>query len=117
MRTALGTNSCGRASRFAANSFGKKIDQAGDKTKLDWVFADAEDDRDRRGCSFGGKRSKIAGWCSDNGHTTMHELSHKRRKAIKFALRPMVLHRYILALDVTGPAEALAERGGKGRIG
>src|SRR5262249_9208386 len=28
----------------------------------------------------------------------------------------MVLHRYVLALDVTGFVEALAERGGKGRI-
>ena len=31
--------------------------EAGDKTELDRVFADAEDDRDRRGRSFGRKRS------------------------------------------------------------
>jgi hypothetical protein len=29
----------------------------------------------------------------------------------------VVLHRHILALDVAGFVEALAERGGKGRIG
>jgi hypothetical protein len=29
----------------------------------------------------------------------------------------VVLHRYVLALDVAGFSEALAERGGKGRIG
>jgi hypothetical protein len=28
----------------------------------------------------------------------------------------MVLHRYVLALEVAGFVEALAERGGKGRI-
>ena len=30
--------------------------EAGDKTKLNWVFADAEDDRDRRCCSFSRER-------------------------------------------------------------
>ena len=30
--------------------------EAGDKTELDRVFADAEDDRDRRGRSFGRER-------------------------------------------------------------
>ena len=33
--------------------------EAGDKTKLDRVFADAEDDRDRRGRSFGRDRSGV----------------------------------------------------------
>ena len=91
--------------------------EAGDKTKLDRVFADAEDDRDRRGRSFGHLRSIVAGWRGDNGHATAHEVSHERRKAIELALQPVVLHRYVLALDVAGFVEALAERGGKGRIG
>ena len=91
--------------------------EAGDETELDGVFADAEDDRDRRGRSFGGKRSSVAGWRGDNGDTTTHEVSHERRKAIEFALQPIVLHRYVLALDVARFVEALAECGGKGRIG
>jgi hypothetical protein len=36
--------------------------EAGDKTKLDRVFADPEDNRDRRGRRFGCKRGKVAGW-------------------------------------------------------
>ena len=60
--------------------------EAGDKTELDRVFADAEDDRDRRGRSFGGKRSSVAGWRGDNGDTTTHEVRHERRKAIELAL-------------------------------
>ena len=91
--------------------------EAGDETELDRVFADAEDDRDRRGRSFGRKRSRVAGWRGDNGHATTHEFSHERRKAIELALQPVVLHRYVLALEVAGFVEALAERGGKGRIG
>ena len=91
--------------------------EAGDKTELHRVFANAKDDRDCRGRSFSRKRSKVAGWRSDNGHTTTHEISHERRKAIKLALQPVVLHRYVLALDIAGLVEAVAKSGGKGRIG
>ncbi len=41
--------------------------EAGDKTKLDRVFADTEDDRDRRYCSFGRDRGYLAGR-GDDGH-------------------------------------------------
>ena len=74
----LGDHLCGEiidAGRVAA-----RPREAGDKSKLDGVFADAEDDRDRRGRSFGGKRSSVAGWRGDNGHTTTHEVSQERRK-------------------------------------
>ena len=91
--------------------------EADDETELDGVLADAEDDRDRRGRSFGSKRSSVAGWRGDNGHATTHEFSHERRQAIELALQPVVLHRHVLALEVAGFVEALAERGGKGRIG
>jgi hypothetical protein len=47
----------------------------------------------------------------------MHELSHEGWKAIEFALQPVVLPCYVLALDVAGLVDALAERSGKGRIG
>ena len=36
--------------------------EAGDETELDGVFADAEDDRDRRGDSLCGPCSIVAGW-------------------------------------------------------
>jgi hypothetical protein len=91
--------------------------QAGDKTEIDRVFADAEDDRDRRGRSFGYLCSKVSGRRGDDRHATVHEVGHERRKAIELAPQPVVLHRYVLALEVAGFVEALAERGGKGRIG
>ena len=91
--------------------------ETGDETELDWVFADAEDDRDRRGRGFGSKRSSVAGWRGDNNDTTTHEVSNERRQAIKLAVQPVVLHGYILTLEIAGFVEALAERGGKGRIG
>jgi hypothetical protein len=91
--------------------------EAGDKTELDGIFADAEDDRDCRGRSFGHPGSIVAGGRGNNGHAPTHKVSHERWKAIEVALQPVVLDRYVLALDVAGFVEALAERGGKGRIG
>src|SRR5262249_41365668 len=65
---------------------------------------------------FGGDCSKIAGGCDDDGHTTTREVGHESRQAIELALQPMVLHRHVLALDVAGFVEALAEPGNKERI-
>jgi hypothetical protein len=104
----LGQDLCGQkidASRVAA-----RPGKAGDQAMPDRVFADAEGDRDRRGRSFGRKRSRIAG-CSDNGHATADEVSHERRQAIVLAAEPMVLDHHVLALDVAGFAEAFTERG------
>src|SRR6516164_8318883 len=78
--------------------------------------ATAEDNRNRRGRSFGCLCSKVAGRRGDNGDAPAHEVSHERWKAIELALQPMVLHRHVLALNVAGVVEALAKRGGKGRI-
>jgi hypothetical protein len=60
--------------------------EACDKTELDRVFADAKDDRDGRGRSFGYLGSKVAGWGGDDGHAPTYKLSHERRKAIELAL-------------------------------
>src|SRR5262245_21299943 len=94
-----------------------RLGEAVDKTELDWVFADTKDDRNRGGRSLGHLSSVIARGRGDNGHATTHEVSHDCRKAIEFALQPVVLHRYVLALEVACFVEALAERGSKGRIG
>ena len=56
---------------------GEKIDacrvaarprEAGDKTKLDRVFGDTEDDRDRRSRSFGRERGRRVGGRGDHGY-------------------------------------------------
>src|SRR5262249_20517198 len=46
----------------------------------------------------------------------MREVGHENRQAIELARQPMVLHRHVLALDVAGFVEALAEPGNKGRV-
>src|SRR6516164_4711087 len=83
--------------------------KAGDQTELDRVFADAEDDWDRRGCSFSRLRSKVASGCGNNSHVTTNEVGHKRWQLIELALQPMIFHRHVLALDVADFVEALTE--------
>jgi len=73
MRTAFGTNSCRselvqKCQPLRSQLIREKIDprkvsvrpgETGNQTKLDRVFADAEDDWDRRGRSFGRERSRL----------------------------------------------------------
>jgi hypothetical protein len=84
--------------------------QAGDKTSFDRVCTDAENNRDRRGRRFGRDRNLVAER-GDHGHTTADQVSHQRREAIVLALQPVVFDRDVLAFDVAGFAEALAEPG------
>ena len=46
----------------------------------------------------------------DNGYVTTHEVGHERRQSVELALKPMVLHRHVLVLDIAGFAQAFAER-------
>src|SRR5262245_47379414 len=77
-----------------------------DETYFCWVFGDAEDDRDRRGSSFGRKRSRGVAGRGDNVHAASDEVRHQRRQATVLALKPMVLDRYVLTLDIAGQAGA-----------
>src|SRR5262245_53990586 len=101
-RTALGTSSCKSPSRLVASSAAKKLmpvalppGRARVTTRpiFDRVFTDAEDDRNRRGRSFGRKRGGIAAGRRNNGHATADEIGHQRWQAIVLALQPVVLDR------------------------
>jgi hypothetical protein len=54
-----------------------RVSKAGDKTKLDWVFADAKDDRDRGGRSFGSQGGVFRGR-GDHGHATADGIGQDR---------------------------------------
>jgi hypothetical protein len=66
-----------------------------DQTKLNRVFADAKDDRDRRGRSFGRKRSNSAAGRGDNSHLAADEIGHERDRK----------HGWTLVWDGRNPAE------------
>jgi hypothetical protein len=90
--------------------------KARDKTKLDWVLGDTEDNRDHRGFSFGRERSLRVGR-GDHGHPAVDQIGRDRRQAIVLALQLMVLDRHVLTFDVAGFVEAFAERGRITRVG
>jgi hypothetical protein len=107
---------------------GEKIDagyvaagpgKARDKTLLDWIIADTEDDWDRRCRSFGRERRHIAGR-GDYGDLSANQIGHQCRQAVVLALQPVVLNHHVLAFDVAGFLETFAEssckaHGGIGR--
>src|SRR5262249_14450262 len=59
--------------------------------------------------------SRITARRSNNGHAT-DEVSHERRQTIVLAVKPMVLYRDVLTLDVAGFVEAITECSGTARI-
>ena len=84
--------------------------EAGDKTELDRIVADAEDDRDRRGRRLGRERRSEVPARGDHGHLTANQIGRQRRQAIVLTLRPAVFDRHVLALDIAGLLQALAKR-------
>src|SRR5262245_41875094 len=75
----------------------------------DRVSANAKGDRDRRGRSFGCKRSRVANR-SNNGDATADKVGHERWQAVVLAAEPAVLDGHVLALYVAGFGEAFTER-------
>ena len=118
IRAAAGTISRRSSSRFAANSAVNKIDpgqvaarpgEAGDKPELYRVFGDDEDYGDRRGCRLARERGGGPSGRGDHGDPPANQFGRQRRQPIELTFRPTVLDRHVLAFDVAGLLEALAE--------
>src|SRR5262249_26511643 len=84
--------------------------EALDKAELDRVQAEAEDDRNRRGCGFGRERRGRAARCGDDSHPAADEIGYQFRNSGKVVLCPAVFDRYVLTLDVAGFAQSFAKR-------
>src|SRR5262249_5123722 len=84
--------------------------EARDKTSLDRVYANAEDDRDRCCLRFGRGRNEGIVGRGDDGNATVDQISHQRRQPIELAVQPVVLDCYIPILGEALFAQALAER-------
>src|SRR5262249_58109250 len=90
--------------------------EAIDKSDLDGIDRHPENDRNgccRRLCRQGGRR---AASCDDHTHMTVGELRRKCRQSIVLALRPPILDRDILTLDIACFFQALAKRAQTVRI-
>src|SRR5262245_14060784 len=113
---AAGKSSCTSPTFFAASSASVTRDvttrpvEIGDKTRLDRVAADTEDDRDGRGRGFGRQSRRCACWRGDNGDLAAGQVGRHRRQTIVSTFRPAVCDSDVLALDITGLAQPLKER-------
>ena len=83
--------------------------EAGDKTKPDRVFADDEDDGDRRGCRLGRECRRRGSERGDHGDLPANQFGRQRRQPIDLTFGPAVFDRHVLALDIAGLLQALAE--------
>src|SRR5262249_5284392 len=74
--------------------------QTGDKSHLDRIRTTAEDDRNRYGRRHRGSRCCIASSRGDHRHLPLDQIGGQRRQPVIAALRPAILDRDVLALDV-----------------
>ena len=84
-----------------------------DQTKPDRVFGDHEDDGDRRGRLGRGLRCGPTG---DHGDPSANKLRRQCGQPIDLIVGPTVFNRNVLALDVAGVLQTLAESAQKSEI-
>ena len=89
--------------------------QADDKTQSDRVVRGREYDRNRRRRRLGRPRFSFVRRCY-YGHLTTNQVGRQCRQSIVLTFRPAILDGRVLALDIAGLLQALAERGHVRRI-
>src|SRR5262249_55076790 len=82
--------------------------EARDETEPNRVFGDCEDDGDRRSGRFGRQSRSCAG-CDDDGNLSANQFLREYWQPTELVLRPAVFDYDVLALDVAGLLQALAE--------
>src|SRR5262249_31903487 len=119
-RTAPGCNSCNNPSCFAPSSATTNVTpvtlppgrlRLATRPSLTGSGAACEDDRDC--CSRRLGYDCRGGVSSDHRHLTAHQIGCEVGQSVGLVLRPPILERHILALDVAGFTNALLECGQK----
>ena len=71
-----------------------------------------EDDSENRcGCRLGCECCCVTSEGSNDAHLTTNQIGRQRRKPLDLTFRPAVLNSYILAFDIAGVLQTLAESG------
>jgi hypothetical protein len=92
-----------------------RLVEAGNEPQFDGVTAGREHDWNCPSRPFCRERRGFSAGRDDQGHITTYEFGCERRQSIVLPFCPAILDGYILALKITGLAEALTERGDGGR--
>jgi hypothetical protein len=88
--------------------------EAGDETGLDRIRARGEHDRNGCGRGLRSKRCRRTDWRDDDGDATTDQIRRQFRQLTVFIVRPAVFDRHVLAFDIAGFVQTLAERGNEG---
>src|SRR5262249_21867588 len=83
--------------------------EARDKAGSDRIGADAEDDRDRRGCSLCNRCRECGDLCDNYLHTTTHQIGCQVGEPLIFIVCPSEFDRHVPAFDVADFAQALTK--------
>ena len=119
MMVAVGTNSCSSSSRFGASSTSQpgharevaaRPVQAGDKSSLDRVDAVWKTIGIVVVAAFAAGAAGVPDR-DNHGHLTANQIGRQCRQSVVLILRPAIFDRYVLAFDIAGFSQALAERG------
>jgi hypothetical protein len=81
--------------------------EAGDKTRVDWVFSANENNRDYHGCGL--DRECGSSGCGNHGNLAANQFGSQRRQSIDLIVGPAIFDRDIVALDKAGLLQALVE--------
>jgi hypothetical protein len=83
--------------------------EVGDKTKLDRVVTDHENDGNRRRCRLGCECGSNPAGRGDGADPSANQFRRQLRQPIKLILRPSVFDRDVLTFDIASVFESLAE--------
>ena len=83
--------------------------EAGDKAKPDGIVADDKNDGDRSGYRLGRERRSGASGRGDHRDLPTNQFGRQSGQPIHLILSPAVFDRHVLALDIAGVLQALAE--------
>src|SRR5262249_2294251 len=90
--------------------------EARDQTAPGRIVPDRKDDGDCRGRRLGRECTQRASACDDHGDVAADQFARQRRQPVQFVVSPAVFDREVLALDIAGVLEALAESAQPPRI-
>jgi hypothetical protein len=94
-----------------AREVASRMVKARDKANCDRISTHVEDNRNCLGCCFSGNRCCRSIRNYDHGYPTPNQIGNQSWQPVVVLLRPTVLNRHVLALDVTGLCQTLAEVG------
>jgi hypothetical protein len=88
-----------------------RLIQACDQAVLARVVVAREDNWNCSGSGLGHECRIVSPGCGNHRNLTLDEIGRQHRQSIRMSLSPAIFNRDVLAFDIAGLVQALAERG------